>query len=629
MKTVLRVVFFTIAMLFAQQAHAAAGPGRLVPQKSDLKEGFSYYRSGITFSQDNRTVAVAGAGVNLWSASGYFLRHLGASYYPLVGPPVSKGEAAARDDVASTLFLKNGGELAAVSIRDNTVRFYDTLTGELTKSVTMRGEGAAYSMAVSPDEKRLAIGTTNGYIEIWDLETNTFIRKMQTPASYVTQVGFLGNGRDIVSGAVELYKTKCESGQCGAMMQFGKANAAISAWNSRGVLRKTVWREAAPTCPIFSRIPGREEIGIITNNNIEVLDKNLDTVIDAAITGPGAGKYEYSRILFSPDGKTVILAGKSDMDLAVSVFAYPGFEKISEYRTKSSADAVKAIVFSPDSKLLGITGGGGTEVVMAGSGDIFNRLEKKSDIIRVVATDPHNKLLASGNPVRMWDWTGTWLPNFHGYIYAPALDKSKLTTEKSTGDIIAKLPSGDVRITDMGEKMAAYFSTLPDWGIKATQMVFTNNGRYLFFNSHKGAIRVMDLAGKIVSTIPAVRGSPMALSRGNLFAFLWPDDRKRSGSELAVLSLKTGATAYLLPSVYSNAEFASLDPKDEYLAWNDRIWNLPGNKVEADINSRVLDVSFQSRTAVVMNNDAGPKFDLALLDWHEGGAGKFPRFRRL
>ena len=292
-------------------AHAHAGSARLVPQQSDLQEWRGYYRTGIAFSQDGRTVAVTGAGVDLWSSNGYFLRHLGMRYYPLEWPPTRKRERLAKNDVSGALFLKNGGELAAFSKTDNTVRFYNTLTCGSTRNIALRGEGAIWSIAVSPDEKRLAIGTTTGTIETWDLETNTFIRQMEAPAPYVTQVGFLGNSREIVSSAVELYKTTCSSGRCTTMMQQGKVSAAISVWDSRGGLRNAVRRDIEASSPAFSVLLGRDEIGIIKNGNVELLDKKLATITEAAIPAQDVGKHDYSRILFSPDGKSLLLARKN------------------------------------------------------------------------------------------------------------------------------------------------------------------------------------------------------------------------------------------------------------------------------------------------------------------------------
>lgn len=609
------VVLFLIVSLFAPQAYAAGSSPRLVPQQTDLYGG-----AGITFAQDSRTVAVLGPGVTLWSARGYLLRHLSISHYPMdlyFGGP---REGARREDVSFALFLKNGSEIATASKTDNAVRFYDTLSGEPTRNVSLHGEGSVGSIAVSPDESRLAIGTSKGFVETWDLKTNTFIRQIQTPSEHVSQVGFFGKGRDIVSGSLVLVSKTCSSGACTGRYAQGKVRTAISVWDPRGRLRKTIWRDIVAGYPPFSQIPGRDELGIINGDSIEILDKNLSTITSAAIPVSSGGSDGFSRILFRPDGNAVILAGKSDQKIKVEVLAYPGFSKTSEYLLGSGPGTAADIAFSPDSRLLGVAGRDGAEIVMADSGAPLNRLERKVDRLLAVAADPTGKVLASCNPVRLWDWTGAWLPNFRGYLYPGALQSSQLIVDEKSRDVIAKTAWGDIRAATLQEKMNALFSTFPQRDIKTRQLLFTDNGRYLFLNSETGNIRIMDLEGKITSTFPSVPRSPMALTHTGLFAFIWPGAHADSRGKTAVVSLKTGTTVYLLPDT-STPDIGSIDPEGKYLAWGDKIWDLPNGKVEARFNDGPLDVSFQSRTAAARGQRGNEGGTLSISDWEHHTLG--------
>ena len=130
----------------------------------------------------------------------------------------------------------------------------------------------------------------------------------------------------------------------------------------------------------------------------------------------------------------------------------------------------------------------------------------------------------------------------------------------------------------------------------------------------------MDLEGEIISTIPAARRSPMAL-RNSLFAFIWPDGRGVYDGKLAVLNLKTRSTDYMLASGSNMTGFGAMDPKGIYLAWGDKIWDLPGNKIEAAFSRKVLDVSFQNRTAAITDWGGHAKSDLSILDWKTGRLG--------
>ena len=79
--------------------------------------------------------------------------------------------------------LTAGGLLAAGGL-DNTVRLFDTQTGEQLR--TLQGQpGAVYSMAFSPDGHTLATGTEDLMVRLWDVDTGRLAHEMEGHTDWV------------------------------------------------------------------------------------------------------------------------------------------------------------------------------------------------------------------------------------------------------------------------------------------------------------------------------------------------------------------------------------------------------------------------------------------------------------
>jgi WD40 repeat protein len=82
---------------------------------------------------------------------------------------------------------------------NKTIKIWDAETGQAP--LTLRGHASTvYSVAFSPDGKRIVSGSLDKTIKIWDSETGEHERTLQGYAGPVYGVAFFPDGKQIVSG---------------------------------------------------------------------------------------------------------------------------------------------------------------------------------------------------------------------------------------------------------------------------------------------------------------------------------------------------------------------------------------------------------------------------------------------
>ncbi len=69
----------------------------------------------------------------------------------------------------NSLAFSSDGRLMASADKDRTIRFWDTTTGELKRTLK-DGVGWVKTLAFSPDGRRIAFGGTNGRIQFRNLD---------------------------------------------------------------------------------------------------------------------------------------------------------------------------------------------------------------------------------------------------------------------------------------------------------------------------------------------------------------------------------------------------------------------------------------------------------------------------
>ena len=120
------------------------------------------------------------------------------------------------DRVSQVVFTKDGKQIITGSW-DKTVRFWDSGTGELLRTIRLPAysgtQGMIYAMALSPDEKFLAVAGASveealksvrgkgEYITMLNLETGEIADVIGHHLNVIFALGFAPDGRSIISGA--------------------------------------------------------------------------------------------------------------------------------------------------------------------------------------------------------------------------------------------------------------------------------------------------------------------------------------------------------------------------------------------------------------------------------------------
>ncbi|KIM20496.1 hypothetical protein M408DRAFT_81933 [Serendipita vermifera MAFF 305830] len=95
-----------------------------------------------------------------------------------------------------------GGKRIASGSADRTIRVWDAETGEVVAGPLQGHTGTVFSVAFSPDGRRIVSGSDDTTIRVWDAETGEVVAgPLQGHNDWVRSVAFSPDGRRIVSGS--------------------------------------------------------------------------------------------------------------------------------------------------------------------------------------------------------------------------------------------------------------------------------------------------------------------------------------------------------------------------------------------------------------------------------------------
>ncbi len=113
-------------------------------------------------------------------------------------PPRPAGEGVI--PVQSVAVSPVGNRIASGS-NDHTVRVWDANTGSRLHELNIGGTGPAWSVAFSPDGTRIATGNSDGILQVWDADSGTKIGNPMVGQGPVNSVAFSRDGRLIAAGS--------------------------------------------------------------------------------------------------------------------------------------------------------------------------------------------------------------------------------------------------------------------------------------------------------------------------------------------------------------------------------------------------------------------------------------------
>jgi hypothetical protein len=276
--------------------------------------------------------------------------------------------------VISVAFSPDGTRLASGS-RDHTVRLWDAATGECLK--TLRGHTSTVEcVAFSPDGKQVASAGKDKAIRLWDAATGEPIKALLGHIDGVRAVAFLRDGRRLAS--------------------TGDDHRMLRIWDlATAQCVKSL--PCDPGCWGLAVSPDGSEIAAAS-------DAGWVGLWDAE-TGKRKQRFfaqvgKCWSLAYSPDGKRVLAAGDEPL---MKVWEVATAKCLAALR---AGDRIRAVAFSPDGKH--IASGGWHRAVRlwdATTHDHLRSLDEHTGEVRGLAFSPDGKRLATASfdrTIKIW-----------------------------------------------------------------------------------------------------------------------------------------------------------------------------------------------------------------------------------
>jgi WD40 repeat protein len=333
------------------------------------------------------------------------------------------------DIVGSVAFSPDGHRIASGSY-DHTVRMWDTATGQPVGPPITDHTGPVYSVAFSPDGHLIVSGSQDKTVRVWDTATRKPVGQPLTGhTDAVWSVAFSPDGHRIVSGSGD--KTvrvwDVATGQPIGAPLTGHAEAVSSvAFSPDG--KRIASGGADKTVRVWDAVTG-QPVG-------QPLTCHTDMV---------------SSVAFSPDGKRIASGGA---DHTVRVWDAATGQPVGAPLTGHTG-GVTSVAFSPDGKRIASGGYDNTVRVWdAATGQpVGQPLTGHKNFVLDVAFSPDGRRIASGsadNTVQLWD-ADTGQP-----LGQP------LTGHTGGVESVAFSPDGEVIVSGSDDGTLRLWPTYPD-----------------------------------------------------------------------------------------------------------------------------------------------------------------------
>ncbi|KAK3364018.1 hypothetical protein B0T25DRAFT_587633 [Lasiosphaeria hispida] len=265
--------------------------------------------------------------------------------------------------VQSVAFSPDGSRIASGS-HDRTIRIWDARSGKEVQKLEGHSN-LVQSVAFSPDGSRIASGSYDNTIRIWDARSGKEVQKLEGHSSWVQSVAFSPDGSRIASGShdntiriwdarsgKEVQKLKGHSDSVlsvafspdGSRIASGSHDSTICIWDARSGKEVQKLEGYSDSVQSVAFSPDGSRIASGSyDNTIRIWDARSGKEVQKLKGHSNLVLSWVQSVAFSPDGSRI--ASGSD-DSTIRIWDARSGKEVQ--KLKGHSDSVQSVAFSPD-----------------------------------------------------------------------------------------------------------------------------------------------------------------------------------------------------------------------------------------------------------------------------------------